>query len=199
MSGKSAPLRRKALSLALMFNSVVSLVYAAEMLASVYMSRYGWRPYSPYLIDGSVLWMAILAALLNIVPAKLIGKVDIRRILFHHYVYGFLASSISLLLIAFFAPACLFYLLMPSLGFQTISLQTVPVHAGLFFVYGGLTLVIDDIGDVSLRFADLLERLSMKARKSSRALQSVHLSSSLMSIYILMCGFLWFLQNSVLL
>jgi len=74
-----------------------------------------------------------------------------------------------------------------------------PVHAGLFFVYGGLTLVIDDIGDVSLRFADLLDRLSMKARKSSRALQSVHLSSSLASIYILICGVLWFLQNGALL
>ena len=179
----------------MMFNSILSLVYAAEMLVSFYVSRFEWQPYSPYLLDGSLLWLAVLAAVLNIVPAKLLGKVDVRRILFHHYVYGLLASSVSLLLIAFFAPAYLFLLLMPSLGFQTITFQTIPVYAGLFFVYGGLTLVIDDIGDVSLRFAGLLERLKTLASKSGRALQTIHLLSSLMSIYILTCGVLWCLEN----
>jgi len=185
------------LSLTLMFNSIVSLVYAAEKLAGFYLSQHEWRPYSPYLIDGSFLWLAILAAVMNIVPAKLIGRVNLRRVLFHHYVYGFLASSISLLLIAFFAPAYLFLLLMPSLGFQTVSLQTIPVYAGLFFVYGGLTLVIDDIGDISSGLAELLDRLKTIARKSGRALQTMHLLSSLVSIYILMCGVLWCLENSM--
>ena len=181
----------------MVFNSIVSLVYAAEMLVSLYIGPNDWRPYSPYLIDGSFLWLAILAAVLNIFPAKLIGKVNIRRILFHHYVYGFLASSVSLFLIAFFAPASLFLLLMPSLGFQTISFQAFPVYAGLFLVYGGLTLVIDDIGDVSLWFAGLLDRLERMARKSGRALQTLHLFSALMSIYILICGVLWCLEKSV--
>lgn len=179
-----------------MFNSIVSLVYGAEMLTSFYVSPREPRLYSPYLLDGSLLWLAILAAVLNIIPAKLIGKVNLRRLLFHHYVYGFLASSISILLVAFFAPAQLFLLLMPSLGFHAISLHNMPVYAALFFVYGGLTLVIDDISDVSWRFARFLDRLGTRARKSGRALQTLHLFSTLMSIYILTCGLLWCLENS---
>jgi len=192
----SSAIRKKILSLALIFNSVVCLVSAANMLASFYTSNYSWRPYWPYLIDGSLVWSIVATAILNIGPAKIIGKVRTGRILFHHYVYGFLASSISLLLMLIFAPAYILLLLMPSLGFETSGLQAIPVYAGLFFVYGGLTLVIDDLHDVSLSVGRMLDRLQIKIQKSSRTLQTIHLCSSLISTYILICGVIWYLQNN---
>ncbi len=182
----------------MIFNSVISLVSVANMLASFYINYYSWRPYSPYLIDGSLLWSIIATAILNIGPAKIIGKVKMGRILFHHYVYGFLASSISLLLMVTFAPAYILLLLMPSLGFQTSGLQAIPVYAGLFFVYGGLTLVIDDLYDVSMSTGRMLDRLKMKIHKSGKALQTIHLCSSLISTYILICSVFWYLQNNCL-
>jgi hypothetical protein len=196
MSKSSFAIGRKVLSLALIFNSVVSLLSATNMLTSFYVNRYAWRPYSPYLIDGSLLWFIILTAVLNIFPAKLIGRVNIRRIIFHHYVYGFLVSSISVLLIALFAPACILLLLTPSLGFQTSGFQTIPVYAGLFFVYGGLTLIIDDICDISLRMGRHMDKLKMRIQKSGKTLQTIHLCSSLTSIYITICTVLWYFENS---
>jgi len=196
MPKKAAVIARKILSLALIFNSLVSIVSAANILASFYVSRYYSRPYSPYLIDGSLVWFIILTAILNIGPAKFVGRVKLKRMLFHHYVYGFLASSVSLVLIAIFAPASIFLLLLPSLDFHATSMQAIPVYAGLFFVYGGLTLVIDDIHDVSLSIGRALDRLRMKAQKSSRVLQAIHLWSSLVSIYVMLSCALWYLENS---
>jgi hypothetical protein len=198
MSGIMAKLGRKTLSLGLIFNSVVSLAPVANILVAFYLSTGEWRPYSPYLIDGSLFWLVIVTAVLNIVPAKLVGRVDFRRVLFHHYVYGFLASSISLMLMAVFAPAYIFVFLMPSLGFQTTGLQMVMVYSGLFFVYGGLTLMIDDIHDVSLRLGRALDRLKIWAYKSSKTLQKVHLISSLVTVYTAMSVCAWFLENNIL-
>jgi hypothetical protein len=198
MSERSSVIARKALSLALIFNSVLSLISAANLLTKFYLSNCEWRPYSPYLIDGSFLWAVVLAAILNIVPAKLVGRVNMKRFLFHHYVYGFMASSVSLLwLMVFHKPAHLLLLVMPSVGFAG-GLQTIPVYAGLFFVYGGVTLVIDDIHDVSLRMGRMLDKLKKAALKSGSLLQAVHLCSSLISIYILTCIFLWFLENGLM-
>ncbi len=197
MSETSSAIGRKVLSLALIFNSVLGLISAANLLAKFYLSNCEWRPYSPYLIDGSFLWAVILAAVLNIVPAKLVGRVNMKRFLFHHYVYGFMASSVSLLVMVFHKPAHLLLLVMPSLG-SARGLQTIPVYAGLFFVYGGLTLVIDDIHDVPLRMGRMLDKLKKAALKSGRLLQAMHLCSSLISIYILACIFLWFLENGLM-
>jgi len=195
MSEILAAIGRKVLSLTLIFNSIISLISAANMLASFYMNGCGWRPFSPYLIEGSLFWFVILTSLMNIVPAKIVGKVNIKRILFHHYVYGFLVSSISLLSMVLFAPAYLLVLLTPSLGFQTSGLQTIPLYASFFFVYGGLTLVIDDINDVSLRVRRSLDKLKMRICKSGKMLQTMHLCSSLVSIYIVICSLLWYFEN----
>jgi hypothetical protein len=195
MSGTLAAIGRKTLSLALIFNSMISLVSIGSVLSAFYVSQLGWQPYAPYLINGSLLWLAVLTAVLNIVPAKLIGKVKIGRVLFHHYVYGLLASSIPFALIAVFAPAYLLVLLIPDLGFQMSGLQMLPAYAGSFFVYGGLTLVIDDIRDVSLRLGRTFDKLKMWAFKSSNILQKVHLSSSLASLYVTICIIAWGLEN----
>jgi hypothetical protein len=197
MSGTLAAVGRKTLSLALMFNSMISLVSAGYVLFALYMSQFGGQPYAPYLIDGSLLWLAVLTAVLNIVPAKLIGKVTIGRVLFHHYVYGLLASSIPLALMAAFTPAYLLVLLVPALGFSVNGLQMLPIYTGSFFVYGGLTLIIDDIRDVSLRLGRTLDKLKMWAFKSSNILQKVHLFSSLASLCVTVCIFAWGFENII--
>jgi hypothetical protein len=198
MSRIIAKLGRKTLSLALIFNSILSIASVANILAIFLLNGQGWQLYSPYLLDGSLFVLVIMTAILNIVPAKFIGKVKIKRILFHHYVYGFLASSISLTLIAVFAPAYILVFIMPSLGFQTTGLQMVMIYSGLFFVYGGLTLMIDDIRDVSLRLGKTLDKLKLRAYKSGKTLQKVHLVSSFATVYTAASIFVWFLANNTL-
>jgi len=195
MSKIIAKLGRKTLSLALIFNSMISLASIVNILVGFYINAYSWQLYSPYLVNGSLFLFVIATAALNIVPAKLVGKVHLKRILFHHYVYGFLASSISLTLMAAFAPAYVLVFLMPSLGFQTTGLQMITIYSGLFFVYGGLTLMIDDIHDVSMRLGKTLDRLKLWAIKSSKTLQKVHFISSLATIYIATCVCAWCLEN----
>jgi len=197
MSKIVAAIGRKLLGLALIFNSIVSLTSAANILASFYINRFSWQPFSPYLIDGSLFWFVILAAVLNIVPAKLVGKADIKRVLFHHYVYGFLSIFTTLALVALLAPACIFILLVPSSGFQVHGFQNIATYAGLFFVYGGLTLVIDDMYDISLRSGRIFDKMGRRIRGLGRTFQAIHLGSSIISIYVAMCTVLWCLENNV--
>jgi hypothetical protein len=198
MSKILAKLGRKTLSLALIFNSIISLASVADILAVLYLNVNGWWPYSPYLVAGLLFWPVVVTAVLNIVPAKFIGKVDIERILFHHYVYGLLASSISLTLMVIFAPAYIFVLLMPFLGFHTTGLQMIMIYSGLFFVYGGLTLMIDDIHDVSLRLGRALDRLRLRAYKSGKTLQKAHFISSIATVCTAVFIGAWFLEIGVL-
>ena len=195
MSETLAALGRKTLGLALIFNSIISLTSATNILASFYINMPMWQPYSPYLINGSFFWFVLLVAGLNIFSAKLIGRAKIKRILFHHYVYGLLVSSIAIISVAFLAPAYISLLLTPSTGFQADGFQNVSVYAGLFFVYGGLTLVIDDAYDISLRAGRTLDKMKMRIRRLDKALQTTHLLSSLMSLYVTLSILLWYLEN----
>jgi MFS family permease len=195
MSKIIAKLGRKTLSLALIFNSMASLASVVNILVSSYFNAYSWWFFSPYLAYGLLFVFIIATAVLNIVPAKLLGKVHLKRILFHHYVYGFLASLIPITLTAVYTPAYALVFLMPSLGLQTTGLQTIIIYSGLIFVYGGFALMIDDIRDVSMRFGKTLDRLKVWAVKSRETIQKVHFVSSLATIYVatLLCA--WCLGN----
>ena len=195
MSRIIAKLGRKTLSLALIFNSMISLASVVNILVGLYVNAYSWQLYSPLLVNGSLFLFVIATAVLNIVPAKLVGKVHLKRILFHHYVYGFLASSISATLTAVFTPAYALVFLMPSLGLQTTGLQMIMIYSGLFFVYGGLTLMIDDIRDVSMWLGKTLDRLKLWAVKSRKTIQKVHFVSSLVTVYVAACVCAWCLEN----
>ena len=195
MSRIIAKLGRKTLSLALIFNSMVSLACVVNVLIGSYVNAYSWQPNSPYFFNGLLFLFTIATAILNIVPAKLVGKVHLKRILFHHYVYGFLASSISATLTAVFTPAYALVFLMPTLGLQTTGLQMVMVYSGLFFVYGGLALMIDDIRDVSEGLGKTLDKLKLWAVKSRKTLQKVHFVSSLVTVYVAAYVCVWCLEN----
>jgi hypothetical protein len=76
-------------------------------LEGFYSAKYTWKPYSPYLVDGSLFWFAVLAALLNIYFVVRLGRVKTGRLWFHHYVWGF----------ALFVLACVLLLLFGSISF----------------------------------------------------------------------------------
>jgi len=190
-----ANLAKKILSLTLIFNSLVSLISAGNILAGYYASRPWWQPYSPYLMSGLLFWIAILTALLNIVPSKMVGRVHIRRLLFHHYVYGFLIMIGSTLLIVSFIPNSLTTLFTPTFTGESLSLQSLILYMELFFLYGGLTLLLDDLQDISLRVSRILNRFKKRTHKSGKILQFVHLCCSLITIYISLAVFLWSIEK----
>jgi len=105
---------RKILGLSLIFISLISLYSAINNLAGFYRSRPWWSPYSPYIIDGSILWVLVPVSLLNIAPARSIGRAKVGRIVFHHYVYGFLTVISATFPVIIFTPASLLDLFLPS-------------------------------------------------------------------------------------
>jgi len=197
MSGIPAALGRKILCLSVIFNSIVSVLLSGNILYIFYISGLSWRPYWPYLLNSSLFWFIIVTSILNIVAAKILGNVDLKRIKFHHYFYGFLASAGSFIFMALFAPAYLFILLMPMLISDMYSSAAMPISAAFFLVYGGMTLIIDDIQDVSLRLGRALNNLKNKLKKLGKALETFHLCCSIASIYVALSIILWGFANGL--
>jgi len=196
MPTRYADLGKKMLSLALTFNSLVSMIWVGSVMAGYYAPRPWWQlhaPYSPYFLHGSFFAIAFLTAFLNIIPSRMIGKVHINRFLFHHYVYGFLVMICSIFLIASFWPEPLTSLFTPTSG-TNLSNQSLIFYTELFFLYGGLTLFLDDLPDVSLRISSILSRLKERTKKSGKTLQFVHLSGSLITIYLSLAVSAWFIE-----
>jgi hypothetical protein len=171
---------KKLFSLASTFNSLLCIVSILGVLQGFYSARYHWKPYPPYLIDGSFFWFAILAAMLNVYFAVRIGKVKTGRLWFHHYVWGFVL----------FALACALVLLFGSISFFGIFVgngYSFAVNAGRFFVFGGLTLFIDDFADVSKRLTFVLRLVRSKVYSAQRAIRVVQAALGFMSLYIFLC------------
>src|SRR5512142_1510948 len=133
---------KKVFSLALIFNSLLTVVFAMGLLASYYTLFPQWTPYPPFIVDGKLFWILIPAALFNIFPCVNIGKVHTGRLWFHHYVYGFLVIIAAVVAAAFILPSGLASLLI-------IYTTDTGVNAGRFLILGGVTLILDDLADVS--------------------------------------------------
>ncbi len=73
---------KKFCSFSLTFNSLLTVVSVLGVLEGFYSARYSWKPYPPYLIDGSFFWFAVLAAMFNIYFAVRIGRVKTGRLWF---------------------------------------------------------------------------------------------------------------------
>mgnify|MGYP000200344254 CR=1 FL=1 len=192
MSGTLAALGKKTLGLALIFNSLMSLTSALNILSGFYAARPWWKPFSPYLVDGSLFWVVVPVSILNLVPAKVLGEVRLRRILFHHYIYGLFVFLISA------ASAWLFTLLSPSWSPLNVSyggLSGLMPYVESFFIYGGLTLFLDDLSDVSPRVKRLLKEMGRRAVRFGKPLKAFHVICSLTSLYVSLSIGLWFCQN----
>jgi len=158
---------RKALSLTLIFNSVTSLFFSLSVLFGVYVG-FSYLIHGPHPIDTLLLFFVALTSMLNIVPAQIFGRVNIKRILFHHYVYGFLSIA-----------AYLVFAALHSIAFP----QIFPFYGSLL-LYWGLTLIIDDAPDISPKLTRLINFIGEKIGRIGGAIQAIHLISDLVSAYV---------------
>ncbi|MEM2098687.1 MAG: hypothetical protein QXU99_02930 [Candidatus Bathyarchaeia archaeon] len=145
---------RKLLSLTLIFNSLLTAFYAVGLLTGVYTA--GWKLYPPYFLDANLLWLIIIAAIINVFPAAHIGKVKTGRLWFHHYVYGFIVLISSIASAAIFSSISLFALL-------TSNITDITANVSRFFFLGGITLIIDDSPDISHLIKTFLNHLKIRA------------------------------------
>jgi hypothetical protein len=176
--GRAWIICKKMFSVSLVFNALLTITYCVGILSGVYGYYNGWQPFSPYLLDGAFLWVAIAAAIINIYPSAMLGrKLHTGRFLFHHYFYGFIVIACSLVYIVLAIPQ---YLL--SLFF--INDASVAVNIGRFFLLGGITLVLDDLPDVSERIESHLNWLKTKAYQAGKILAVAQFVCGAVTLYI---------------
>jgi len=165
-------------SLTLVFNALLTIACCVGILAGFYWYYSGWNPFAPYLVNGNLLWFAIAAAAINIFPSALLGrKLHTGRFLFHHYFYGFLVM----------ASAVIYVVLFTSVPLTTIFLvnNTSPeVNVGRFFLLGGLTLLLDDLPDVSKRIESGLNHIKAGANRMRKVIVAAQVVTGAFSLYI---------------
>lgn len=166
---------RKFVSLALIFNSLLSIAYAVGLLTGYHV--YGWKLYPPYLVDGAFFWVLIIASIVNIFPSATIGQVKIGRLWFHHYVYGFFVSGLS-------AISVLVFTSVPLLNLFTITTNNPIVNVCRFFFLGGITLVLDDLPDLSKGLENFLSLLKSKAYQQRNIIHLFQYAVGLLCFYL---------------
>jgi len=178
MAGTVWTILKKIFSLTLIFNALITLAVVSGLLFGFYKSYPYWHPFTPYLLDGNLLWLAIAAAAINIFPSACIGRaLHTGRFLFHHYVYGFLVLLFASLFVVFFTSIPFVYLFLLNSG-------EIAVNAGRFFVLAGLTLLLDDLPDVSERIEASLNWVKTKACQAKKVLHVLQLVTGLGTLYL---------------
>ncbi|MEM2912728.1 MAG: hypothetical protein QXR06_00125 [Candidatus Bathyarchaeia archaeon] len=175
---------RKMLGLILIFNSIASLISALGILSDSCLNV-PIRFHETYFVNKLLFVFVVLTSILNLAPAKTLGKIEIRRLLFHHYVYGFM------FILLYFTSAML------------LSIMQLWVWEGQIYIilllYWGAALVIDDIYDISPRIAVLLDAVTRRVRRLGSLILIVHAISSLASVYVAIQVLVWHLENTFLL
>jgi len=147
-----------------------------------------WKLYPPYLVDGSLVWVIILASIVNIFPAMSVGRVKTGRLWFHHCVYGFVVLVLSVIMLKMFTSV-------PLLGLFTARNTSLAFNVGRFFVLGGLTLVLDDFADISEPLRSVLSILKSKAYHARKIIHATQCLTGLLSFYIFVCVSLYIAPN----
>jgi len=179
MANNVGTIFKKIFSMALIFNSLISIATVAGILYGYYNAYPYWQPYYPFLIDGNLFWLALAAAVINIFPGAAIGRaLHTGRFLFHHYVYGFLVMVISSVFILVFTSV-------PLLNLFLVDNSTVSVNAGRVFMLAGLAMFLDDLPDVSKRIESSLNWVKTKVCQMKMVL---HISQLLTGIFALYCS-----------
>lgn len=180
---------KKVFSLALVFNSLISFACVAGILFGFYQIYPNWKPYAPYLFDGNLFWIVLAAAIINIFPSASIGRaLHTGRFLFHHYVYGFFVLLTSSFFVIAFTSVSLF-----SLFF--IDSNSVEINAARVFVLAGLTLLLDDLPDVSKKIESFLNAIKLKAFQIRRTLHVLQLITGFITLYSTIAIILWTIQT----
>ncbi|NLE05074.1 MAG: hypothetical protein GX638_09790 [Crenarchaeota archaeon] len=179
----------KIFSIALIFNSLMSISCVIELLFNFYKSIPYWQPFAPYLIDGNIFWLIIIAAIINIYPSASIGrKIKTGRLFFHHYVYGFIVLIIAFFSTLLFAPISFFNIFIT----QT---SDIAINAGRFFILGGLALFIDDVPDVSKKVAYTLNYVKTQVYKIRKLIHYLHLVLGIGCLYVSFAILFWVINN----
>ena len=185
MIGSVSVIAKKLFSLSLILNSLLTLVFVAEFVFNSYRDFPYWQPFSPYLFNGSVFFLVIVAALVNIFPSASVGRyLQTGRFLFHHYVYGCFVLGSSTVYVVFFASVSFFTLFL-------VYSSNVAVNAGRFFLLAGFTLFLDDLPDVSKRVDVSLNRLKSLAYRGRRVIYMLQLFTGFASFYVFLAVSLW--------
>jgi hypothetical protein len=170
MAGSIRVILKKIFSLGLIFNALITIACVAGIIFGFYMAYPYWKPYSPYLINGNLFWLALAAGLINVFPSAAIGRaLHTGRFLFHHYVYGFFVLLSTSAFVMVFTP-------IPLQSLFLVDSNSIGVNAGRVFFLAGLALFLDDLPDVHKKIESTLNWVKTKAyqaRKSLHALQFV--------------------------
>jgi hypothetical protein len=171
---------KKTFSIALIFNALITLGCVAGIIYGFYAAYPTWEPYSPFLINGNLFWLAIAAALINIFPAAAIGRaLHTGRFLFHHYVYGAFVVASSSAFVIWFTPQ------VPLLNLFFVDSNDVAVNAGRVFLLAGTALFLDDLPDVSKHIESGLNWVKCKACQVRKVLHVSQIITGAIAIY---CG-----------
>jgi hypothetical protein len=182
-------LGKKFFSLSLIFNGLLSIACVTSIFGGFYWFYDNWKPFSPYLVNGNLLWVVIGAAVINIFPSAKIGRsLKTGRFLFHHYFYGFLVLLCSVVYVVVFTPASL-------LTIFVTDTTSVAVNVGRFFILGGFTLILDDLPDVSRRVESTLNSLKVKAHGTGKIILGFQLLTGVVSLYVFIAVCLAVSQN----
>jgi hypothetical protein len=171
-------LGKKFFSLSLVFNALLTIACATGILGCFYWFFQDWNLFSPYLINGNVFWVVIVAAVINIFPSACLGRaLKTGRFLFHHYFYGFLVLFFSGIYVVVFTPVSL-------LSIFLVNNTSIGVNVGRFFLLGGWTLVLDDLPDVHEKVDSALNWLKAKVGQGGRLVSAVQLIAGAGSFYV---------------
>lgn len=169
---------KKIFSLTLILNALITVATISGIMYGFYHEWPGWRPYYPYLTSGNLFLVAAAAALINIFPSASIGRaLHTGRFLFHHYVYGFFVLIISGIYVVAFTSVSLVMLFLVNSG-------SLAVNTGRSFVLIGLTLVLDDLPDVSLKVESFLNKIKTAACRIRPVFHWLQLVTGIVTMYI---------------
>ncbi len=177
MAGAVRVILKKTFSIALIFNSLISIASVAGIIYGYYQAYPYWQPYSPFLLDGNLFWLALAAALINIFPGAAIGRaLHTGRFLFHHYVYGFFVLASTTAFVGIYTPFTV-------LSIFFIDNSTVAVNAGRVFFLAGLALFLDDLPDVNKHVERGLNWLKTRAYQIRKPLHITQLITGVFAFY----------------
>jgi hypothetical protein len=179
MAGSVGVILKKTFSIALIFNSLISIACVAGIIYGYYLAYPYWEPYSPFLLNGNIFWLALAAGVINIFPGAAIGRaLHTGRFLFHHYVYGFFVLASTSAFVAFYTPFSV-------LSMFFVDSSSIAVNAGRCFFLAGLALFLDDLPDVSKRVEKGCNWMKTKACQARR---SLHILQFITGIFALYCS-----------
>lgn len=181
---------KKTFSIALIFNSLISVACVAGILYGYYAAYPYWQPYAPFLLNGNLFWLALAAGVINIFPGAAIGRaLHTGRFLFHHYVYGFFVLASTSAFVAAFTPVSV-------LSMFFVDSNSISVNAGRVFFLGGLALLLDDLPDVSKHVEKTLNRIKTKAYQIRKPLHLIQFLTGSFAFYGSIAILLSTIQNS---